>query len=128
MEIDQGNLRTALIITLSILLVAVLWRRFKRKVVATEMPAPLHAELIALEVEYHPARLHVVIHVPGEQVIRTRLLGAVHNALHEWEQSKVGQGEVKLQLLMPEVQDGTYHLEMSTATQRTVRQFRLMRG
>lgn len=125
MDGDIQNLRTALIITLSILVVLVAWRRFKRKVVANDMPAPSHAELLALEVEYHPARLRVVLSVPKDETIHTSLLDAHHEPLHTWADMRMERGETAVQLALPVAADGLYHLEMRTATQRTVRQFRL---
>lgn len=122
---EMNDLRTALIITLSILLVAVAWRRFKRKVVAKDLPVPTHAELIALQVEYHPARLRVAIAVPNQQTVHTTLLDAGHAHLHDWDDMRLERGESTVHLPMPQVPDGTYHLEMRTATQRTVRHFRL---
>lgn len=128
MEMDIQNIRTALIVTLSVLLVVVLWRRLKRSVLAKDMPAPLHAELINLQVQYHPARLHVVLKVPSNQIIRTNLLDATHNPLHSWADLNMKPGESTVELALPISADGKYHLEMCTETQRTVRQFRLQQG
>jgi len=122
---ELGNIRTALIISLSILLVLVLWRRFKRRVVASEMPVPLYAELIAVQVEYHPARLRVVIAVPRDQIVHTTLLDGSHAHLHTWDELRLQRGDSTLHLTLPSLADGDYHLEMRTATQRTVRRFRL---
>ncbi|MBK7296097.1 MAG: hypothetical protein IPI91_05270 [Flavobacteriales bacterium] len=127
MYMDIQNIRTALIVTLSVLLVVVLWRRFKRGVLAKDMPAPLHAESINLQVQYHPARLHVVVKVPSNQTIRTNLLDGAHNPLHAWADVDMKPGESTIELALPAA-DGQYHLEMCTDTQRTVRQFRLLQG
>jgi len=128
MTMDIENIRTALVVTLSILLVAVLWRRFKRGVLARDMPAPLHAELINLQVQYHPARLHVVVKVPSNQTIRTNLLNGSHDLVHSWANLDMKRGESTFELALPMAADGKYHLEMCTDTQRTVRQFRLLQG
>ncbi len=122
---DLLTLRTALLITLSILLVAVIWRRFKRKVVANDMPAPLHAELLGLDVAYHPARLLVVLQVPSDQQIGTCVLDGSHAKTHEWDARPFKKGTYTLEQPLPTLPDGLYFLEMTTATQRTVRQFRL---
>lgn len=119
------NLRTALLITLSILLVLVLAKRFKRNVLATDMPAPSHAELIGLSVLYHPSRLHVVLQVPGDQLITLGIKDHDHRDLHAWEPVKMSKGEHAIEHVLPALSDGPYFLEMSTTTQRTVRQFRL---
>jgi len=128
MYMDIQNIRTALIVTLSVLLVVVLWRRFKRGVLAKDMPAPLHAELINLQVQYHPARLHVVVKVPSNQTIRTNLLDGAHNPLHAWADVDMKPGESTIELALPAAADGQYHLEMCTDTQRTKSQFRLLQG
>jgi hypothetical protein len=125
---DLLNLRTALLITLSILLVAVLWRKFRLRVLANDMPAPLHAELLALELVYHPARLHVVIHVPEPQTIGTAVLDHAHRSLHQWNDLRLVPGEHSMELTLPDLSDGTYFLALTTATQRTERQFRLQRA
>lgn len=122
---ELDNIRTALIITLSVLLVLVVWRRFKRNVVAKDMPAPLHAELIAVQVEYHPARLRVVIAVPRDETIHTALLDASHVHLHHWADMPLRRGDSTVDLVLPPLDDGDYHMEMRTTTQRTVRRFRL---
>ncbi len=122
------TLRTALLITLSILLVAVLWRRFKRTVMANDMPAPMHVELVRLEVAYHPPRLHVVLSVPSEQHIATGLLDHGHTHIHGWQDKKLAPGVHTLELPLPTIVDGAYFLDLTTATQRTVRQFRLQQA
>jgi len=125
---DLLTLRTALLITLSILLVALLWRRFKRNVVANDMPAPLHAELLALDVAYHPSRLIVVLQMPSEQTIGTSLLNSQHTLVDSWDERTFKQGRQVFEQPLPDLVDGAYFLELSTATQRTVRQFRLQQA
>lgn len=124
-EKDLLNVRTALLITLSVLVVAMLWRRFRQYVLAKDMPAPLHAELLELQLAYHPVRLRVALKVPGEQVIHTRLLDQAHTPVHTWDEARLAQGEHDLERVLPPLADGIYFLEMATSTQRTVRQFRL---
>jgi uncharacterized membrane protein YhiD involved in acid resistance len=125
MPSELNTIRTALIITLSVLLVLVALRRYRRWVMRRDMPAPLHAELIELHVEYHPARLRVVIAVPRDQVIHTALLDADHVHVHHWADMPLERGDSTVDLTLPTLDDGYYHLEMRTATQRTVRRFRL---
>ena len=127
-EKELLNVRTALLITLSVLLVVILWRRFRQRVLAKDMPAPLHAELTGIELAYHPARLIVRLKVPDEQTIRTRLLDTEHQGFHEWAQERLSRGEHELERPLPRLADGPYFLEMSTATQRTIRQFRLQQA
>ncbi len=125
MGAELDNIRLALIISLSILLVLVLWRRFKGRVVASDMPVPLYAELVAVEVEYHPARLRVVIAVPHAQTIHTSLLDTSHARRHDWADMALQRGDSTVNLVLPSLADGDYYLEMRTSTQRTVRRFRL---
>ncbi|HRH69597.1 MAG TPA: hypothetical protein PLB89_08840 [Flavobacteriales bacterium] len=125
---DLLTLRTALLITLSILLVVVIWRRFKQRVVANDMPAPMHAELLGLDVAYHPARLLVLLHVPSDQRIGTRVLDRSHVETYSWEMRSLNKGTHTLEQMLPTLPDGTYFLEMTTSTQRTVRQFRLQQA
>jgi len=122
---DLENIRTALIITLSILVLVLAFRRLKRHVLAKDMPAPLHAEVVTLTVAYHPSRLFVELAVPEPQVIHFALLDTQHNRLHVWNDQPVLNGRLSLELALPYNPDGSYYLEMSTSTQRTVRQFRL---
>ncbi len=122
---DLNSIRTALIITLSIAVVVLLWRRFRRSVMARDMPAVLHAELVALEVMYHPPRLHVLLSVPEVQDIHMTLLDGAHQQVHHWEAVHVGKGHHTLEYILPTLRDGSFHLEIRTSTQRTERQFRL---
>ena len=119
------TLRTALLITLSLLLLAVLFQRFRRKVRDEGLPSPLHAELRTLEVAYHPARLLVQVHLPQGQELRTTLSDEHHRLLHEWPEEAAPAGELRLERALPELAVGIYHFELATSTQRTVRRLRL---
>ncbi len=122
------DIRTALIITLSILVVVLLARRFRDRIMQRDMPAKMHAEIRKLEVAYHPARLRVQVHVPVTGPIRTSLLDEGHRTIHEWEEQSLDHGLHTVERLLPEMPDGYHFLEMSSATQRTVRRFRLQRA
>ena len=119
------TLRTALLITLSLLLLVVLFQRFRRKVRDEGLPSPLHAELRTLEVAYHPARLLVLVHLPKGQELRTTLTDEHHRSLHTWPEQSAAAGDLHLERALPALKEGVYHFELSTATQRTVRRFRL---
>jgi hypothetical protein len=125
MNFDPVVLRTALIITLSILVLVMLARRMRRKAMEADLPAVQHAELLALEVEYHPTRLHVVVNLPSGQLLRTALLDQAHQVRHTWPEGRLDKGVHAFERTLPPLDDGVYFLEVSTATQRTVRQFRL---
>ena len=45
-EKDLLNIRTALIISLSAMVLLILWRRLRQYILTKDMPAPLHAELL----------------------------------------------------------------------------------
>lgn len=122
---DLVTLRTALLISLSVVLILVVYQRFRRRVMATELPAPMHAELLVLEVAYHPPRLLAEVRLPGDQVLLTRLHDAEHRPLHAWPDEPASGGDLRLERALPELAPGTYHFELATATQRTVRRFRL---
>lgn len=124
------TLRSALLITLPVVLVAVLWRRFKQRTMARELPAPAHAELLELQVAYHPARLRALIKIPGKQPqqIHTALLNGVYSTLHRWPVEVLECGEHWLERIMIDLPDGDHYFEMGTDTQRTVRKFRLQQA
>ena len=127
-EKDLLNIRTALIVSLSVLALLIMWRRLRQHILTKDMPAPLHAELLGLQLAYHPARLRVDLKVPGDQLIRTRLLDQAHASLHAWDDERVQRGEHTLERVLPSLTDGVYFLEMATDTQRTLRQFRLQQA
>ncbi len=121
------TIRSALLITLPVVLIAVLWRKFKLRTLALELPAPAYAELLELQVAYHPARLRALVNIPGEreQEIHTALLNADHNTIHRWPAHLLPTGEHWLERPLVDLPDGDHFFEMGTATQRTVRRFRL---
>ncbi|MEO8589242.1 MAG: hypothetical protein ABI432_07740 [Flavobacteriales bacterium] len=122
---DLHSLRTALLITLSILLVVVLLRRFRRRVLARDLPVNAHAELVRLEVAYHPPRLHVQVRVPLDEILHTSLLDTDQHHMHTWSEEPVEAGTHTIVRELPVLADGEHHFELRTTTQRTVRQFRL---
>lgn len=124
---EVATIRTALLITLSILLIVVVLRRFRRNVVANDLPVPLHVELLALKLAYHPERLLIELHLPTRQEVHLALLDDAHRPIHEWQAESLPAGTARLDRALPPLDAGLYHLEMATSTQRTVRQFRLQR-
>lgn len=128
MSYDLVTLRTALLITLTILLVVVAFRRFKRSVLSKDMPAINHAELLFLDVEYHPSRLRVRMHMPNNELLHMALLDEQHAQLHTWAESPLAKGEHDMALMLPTLQDGLFYLEVRSTTQRTVRGFRLQQA
>lgn len=119
------NLRLALLISLILLLVAILWRRFKRKVIAEDLPAPQHAELTDLQVAYHPPRLRVEVTMPSRQELQPSLVDRDHDALHHWSKLTLANGSHVFELDLPGLPDGEHYFQLASSTQRTVRVFRL---
>lgn len=120
--------RTAAIITLLVLLVVILWKRLRRWMLLRDVPVPQHAEVREVMVEYHPTRLRLEVRVPQPQTLHLQLLDEVHAPLSHWPDAEVGPGLHVLTCSMEGRVDGTYHVEVRTATQRTVRRFRLQQA
>ncbi len=125
---DIITLRTALLITLSILLVFILLRNFRRRVMARDLPVNSHAELLDLQVAYHPARLVVLLRIPEDQIVHTGLVDPLDHHVHTWGERPIKAGTHTLEYALPVLTDGAHHFEMRTTTQRTVRQFRLQQA
>ena len=125
---DILTLRSALLISLSILVIILAWRLYKQRVVARDLPAVSHAELLALEVAYHPARLRVRVMVPLKEVLHSAVLDASHEPIHHWDDEQQEGGTHEMERALPSLPDGSYYFELSTATQRTVRKFRLQQA
>lgn len=125
MRMDLDLLRNVLLVTLGILVLVLLFRRFRQRVLARDMPAPRHAELMDLRVAYHPPRLVARVRLPGPQRVALVLRGADHAELRSWPEEDLAAGDHDLERPLDGIADGDLHLEVRTATQRTVRRFRL---
>ena len=128
MTFDLDTLRTVLLITLSILVVGMLFVRFRQRTLANDLPVLQHAELIELQVAYHPARIRVVVNMPNGQTLHSALFDAQHQLLHQWPDQVLHAGRHVMEHELENQPDGEYCLELSTATQRTLRNFRLTRA
>lgn len=117
------SFRTALLITLSILVVVIAVRRLKQYLRQHHMPIPQHVRLLDVQVMYHPERLHVRVKMPRETEVRTTLLSSVHEPLKRWPSGTVPEGEHVLELPLEAGREGVYYLEIATDTQRTERRF-----
>jgi hypothetical protein len=122
------RIRLTLLISLSILFLVMLWKRFKQRTMAQELPAPSHAELISLQVLYHPERLRVHVKVPSVQDLTPAVLDRQHVQVFTWPSVQAGKGAHVFELPLDALADGEHFFELGTATQRTVRRFRLMRA
>lgn len=121
-------IRTALLITLPVTLLAVLYRKFRLRTLMKEMPAPLHAELIALEVAYHPVRVRALVKLPVARRIGTALLDERYAEFLPWPEEPQQPGERWIERDMERVPDGAYFFQLSTETQRTVRRLVIRRA
>lgn len=128
MRFDLDDLRIALLISLSVLAAIMIYRRFQRRTMLRDRPAPSHAELIGLEVAYHPPRVRAWVKIPSDRSIGTSLLDEHHARLHEWPAAELRAGEHWIERPLVDRADGLYHFELSSGTQRTVRRFRLQQA
>ena len=119
------TLRITLLLSLSLLFIYMLARRFKQKVMANELPVASHAELLSLQVLYHPARLRMEVFLPSSEVLRPSVLDAEHVLVHKWEETDHATGEHVVELSLIDLSNGDYFLELATSSQRTVRKFSL---
>ena len=120
---DLDALRTVLLITLPILVLAAAYRWFKQYVRLHHTPVPKHVELVAIEVMYHPAKLRVEFSLPGAGEVFPAMLSSRHARLHDWPPMQVAQGDHVLELPLDGELDGHYFFEIATGTQRTERRF-----
>ncbi|MCB9169311.1 MAG: hypothetical protein H6597_05040 [Flavobacteriales bacterium] len=125
MYLDLATLRLALIITLSVLIVVLLWQRFKLRVLRRELPVVRHIDILRIDVAYHPSRIRVLVTVPRSRSLATALRDNDHQLLQEWPDEEASPGELWLERSLDGQADGDYYFELRTGTQRTVRLFRL---
>lgn len=121
------SIRTALLITLSILVVVIVVRRFRQYVRIHLHPVPQQVHLRAVEVMYHPLRLRIALHLPAAEAVSPALLGQDHSLLRTWPAKHLQAGDHALELPMEEVPEGHYSIELATGTQRTERRFTVRR-
>ncbi|MCB0772718.1 MAG: hypothetical protein KJZ58_02415 [Flavobacteriales bacterium] len=117
------TVRTTLLITLSILVLILLYRRFRQYLRLHHLPVPQHVELRAVEVMYHPLQLRVHLHLPRPEEVAPAMLSTAHAHLHAWPTVRLERGEHVLELPLDEGLDGAYYVEVGTSTQRTERRF-----
>lgn len=122
------SLRTALLITLSILVVVILVRRIKQYMRQHHLPVPQHVKLLEVQVAYHPKRLHLSVKLPAETEVHVAMMSLDHALLKKWPSVQVPQGEQVLELPLDADQEGVFFLEVATDTQRTERRFIVRRG
>lgn len=117
------NIRTTLIVTLSILVVIMAVRRFKRYIKMHHMPVPQHVELVAVEVMYHPPKLRVQVTMPAAEEVFPAMLSQEHAPLSSWPAVQVAKGDHVFELPLQADAEGIYFFEIATSSQRTERRF-----
>jgi hypothetical protein len=117
------RLRLTLLVSLALLALMLLWRRFKQRVMARDLPAPAHAELLSLQVAYHPPRLRAEVLLPEPQEVLPAMLDAHHRPVHRWSPQRLEGGAQVLELSLEGRPDGEHFFELATHSQRTVRRF-----
>lgn len=122
------NIRTTLIITLSILVVVLAVRRFRQYVKRYHTPVPQQMELLAIEVAYHPMVLRVQVSMPREEELWMAMLSDRHAPHSSWPSVRLAKGDHVLELPLHEDADGIYFFELASPTQRTERRFIVRRA
>jgi hypothetical protein len=117
------TLRTTLLISLSVLVLVIAYRRFRQYVQQHHSPVPRHAELLQVEVAYHPVRVRVVVRLPAEEEVFPAVLGADHARYAQWPAMRLAAGSHELEFPLPPGADGVLHFELGSSTQRTERRF-----
>ncbi|HMN06212.1 MAG TPA: hypothetical protein PKD45_10830 [Flavobacteriales bacterium] len=122
------SFRTALLITLSILVVVILVRRFKQYIRLHHLPVPQHVKVLDVQVLYHPARVRVAMDLPEVAQVHPAMLNAHHAPLKQWTSVQMEKGNHVLELQLDHGLEGVFYLEIATDTQRTVRRFTVRQG
>ena len=123
-----SDLRITLLVSLAILLIVIVWRRFKQRTVAHELPVRAHAELITLQMRYHPPRLRVEVIMPDAERIRPAMLDLHHGPVHHWPEIDLAAGSHILEFPLNGHTVGDHYFELATGSQRTVRKFSVIPG
>ena len=117
------TLRTTLLITLALLVVAVAIRRYKQYILEKHTPVPRHAELLNVEVMYHPLRVRVEVRLPKEEEVFPAVLAADHSEFEKWPAMRLAAGSHNIEFQLSPEADGVLHFELGSSTQRTERRF-----
>jgi hypothetical protein len=118
-------LRTVLLISLSITLIYMLYRRFRYNTLQKDVPVVQHAELTGLDVAYHPCRLHLGLRVPRAQELWADLLDDQWQRVHSWPSRVIEAGKQQWELPLDDRDAGTYYLRLWSVGQSTERKFTL---
>lgn len=125
MDKDLSVLRIVLLVSLSAMVLFLLYRRFRFNTLQKHVPVVRHAELTELLVAYHPNRLLLSLHLPNEQHLAADVLNDRWEQVHAWPRRVVPLGVQQLDLPLEGLTDGTYYLRLLSAGQSTERKFTL---
>jgi len=120
-----ADIRLTLLISLTILVLVLLFKWFKRRVMLRDLPVASHAELVSVEVMYHPTALRVEVVMPRKEELFPAMLSSVHAPLQKWAAVVVDPGRHVLELPLDACEEGTYYFELASSSQRTERRFNL---
>jgi hypothetical protein len=119
------SIRIALLLSLSILFVFMLFRLFKNRTMARDLPVRQHAELLGVQVLHHPARLRVEVRMPRFEAVHLSLLSMDDAVLHQWPQQALEKGDHAVELSLIDRPADEYYLLITTDSQTTRRRFQL---
>lgn len=117
------TLRTTLLISLALLVVIIAIRRYKQYIKVHHTPVPRHAELLEVEVAYHPPRVRVLVRLPKEEEVFPAVLAADHTRMSTWPPMRLAAGSHEIEFPLAPEADGVLHFELGSSSQRTERRF-----
>lgn len=123
MDMDLGALRIALLVSLTGMVLWLLYRRFRYNTLMKHVPVVRHAELTGLHVGYHPNRLLLTVQLPREQTLDADLMNDRWETVRQWPGRELQAGSQQWDLPLEGMSDGTYYLRLISAGQSTERQF-----
>lgn len=124
---DLSTLRWVLLVSLSITLVFVWYRRFRVNTLANEVPVVKHAELTQLDVAYHPERLKLSMTVPRDQEMHAAVLDEGWNEVKRFPARLLERGRPEWVLEVSGLAPGRYYVRLTSSGQSTERMF-ILRG
>lgn len=120
---DLSTLRWVLLVSLSITLLFVWYRRFRVNTLSKEVPVVKHAELTQLDVAYHPERLRLSMTVPRAQEMHAAVLDDGWNEVKRFPARLLEQGRPEWVLEIGGLLPGRYYVRLTSSGQSTERMF-----
>lgn len=124
---ELSTLRWVLLVSLSITLLFVWYRRFRITTLAKEVPVVKHAELTQLDVAYHPERLKLSMTVPRTQEMHAAVLDEGWNEVKRFPAQLLEEGRPEWVLEVSGLAAGRYYIRLTSSGQSTERMF-ILRG